>query len=144
LPGINSSRPVELEVEPNLARRLDGLRERNLKDKVSILTLWFTTGGACVLVKVEILEEYFLTYRKASFVPEGDVEYKVLQVSPDGESTDRAIDEDWEQVERMRHFALHYKGRVAQYKRVLTDPQMAKLKKEMAAIYKDMTNDTAK
>ena len=111
--GMSSSPSVELDVEPNLAKRLDSLGEKKLTDKVSILTLWFTTHGDCVLVKVDILEEYFLGYKKATHFPEGDIDYKILQVTPQGESIVKALDEEWETPERMLHFARNYRGRVA-------------------------------
>ena len=103
--GMSSTPSVELEVEPNLAERLDRLGQKKLTENVSILTLWFTSRRECVLVRVEILEEYTLGLKKATYYPEGDVDYKTLRISPDGEVFGKAPDEDWEQPERMLHFA---------------------------------------
>ena len=72
------------------------------------MTLWFTPRGDCVLVRVEILERYFLGFKKATHYPEGDVDYQTLRISPDGEVLGKAPDEDWEQPERMLSFARNY------------------------------------
>ncbi len=136
--GMSSSPSVELKVEPNLAQRLDRLGEKKLTEKVSILTLWFTPRGDCVLVRVEILERYFLGFKKATHYPEGDVDYQTLRISPDGEVLGKAPDEDWEQPERMLSFARNYEKRVGAYKKMLQANETAMLQNAMGSVYKDM------
>ncbi len=110
---------------------------------MSILTLWFTTHANCVLVKVDILEEYFLGLKKATHYPEGDLDYKTLQVSPDGELIGKAPDEEWEQPGRMLHFVRNYKGRVSMYKKMLQGQETLALQNIMGSMYKDMMNGAA-
>ena len=136
--GMSSSPSVELEVEPNLAQRLDRLGEKKMTDKMSILTLWFTPRGDCMLVRAEILERYLLGFKKATHYPEGDVDYQTLRISPDAEVLGKAPDEDWEQPERMLSFARNYEKRVGVYKQVLQTKETLALQNVMGSMYKDM------
>ena len=79
---------------------------------MSILTLWFSAGGNPMIVKLDILRNFHLTFKKASFYPEGDINYYTLRLSSEGEAESKAEDEEWEQPERMLHFSCVYKARV--------------------------------
>jgi hypothetical protein len=96
-----------------------------------------------VLVKVEILEDQSFGFKRATHFPEGDVEYKTLHVTPDGETLGQAPDEEWETPERMLHLANNYKRRVGQYKRLLQNNETVRLQNTMGLLYKDMMNGAA-
>ena len=73
-----------LEVEPKLASRLDDLEIDKWKDRVSLLTLWFTSSGNCGLVKVEILQKAVPSIRKVGYTHKGFVDYETLLVTGEG------------------------------------------------------------
>ena len=103
--GLVSASSVELDVDPGLADRIDLLEAKTRADNMSILTLWFSAGGNPILVKLDILRRFHLTFKKATFYPEGDINYYTLRLSSEGEVEDKSDDEEWEQPERMRHFS---------------------------------------
>ena len=70
-----------LELEPELASRLDDLRADQWKDRVAILTLWFPSGNPALLVKAEILEKAVPTVKKVGYTHKGHVDYETLSVS---------------------------------------------------------------
>jgi serine/threonine protein kinase len=140
--GMTSSTATELEVEPGLAGRLDSLTEDQLNDKMAIVTVWFPTGSACQLVKVEILERYVTGFKKG-FAPRGDVDYETLVVTPQGSTLVKADDEEWEQPGRMLHFANAYKNRVLAFKNMLQTKDQLQLQHIMENMWGQMMRDAA-
>ena len=141
--GMSSSKSVDLEVEPKLAQRLDRLGPRKFRDNMSILTLWFTSSGEPMVVKVEILDTPTLTFKKATVYPEGDLEYHTLLLSPVDEELGKAPDDQWEQPERLLHFAKLYKRRVSMFKRMITLKESNHIHAIMNNIYKEMLRGNA-
>lgn len=110
---------------------------------MSIVTLWFTADAHAMIVKVDILEEFKLGFKKATFLPEGDVEYFTRQVTPEGEYSTVADDREWEQVERFLHFANNYKKRVRAYRKMLLTREMLALNTVMGDLYSGMLRNAA-
>ena len=113
---LSSGPSSVLEVEPKLAARWTA-RNRQWKDRVSILTLWVSSEGVCGLVKVEILEKAIPTIRKVGYTHKGFVEYETLLVTSEGSKPARGDVEQWEKVGRMNWVAHQYKKKVEGVKR---------------------------
>jgi serine/threonine protein kinase len=141
--GMSSSAASELEVEPRLADRLDKLDPDLRRDKVAILSLWFTRDATCVLVKVEILLRYVTGFKRGSAYPRGDVDYETLQVSPEKTENRKGRDEDWEEPGRMLHFANLYKRKVMAYKKMLLAHEHAQLNNVMSNLWANMMHNAA-
>jgi serine/threonine protein kinase len=141
--GMSSSESTELEVEPNLADRLDQLDADLWRDKVAILSLWFTPDASCVLVKVEILLRYVTGFKRGTAYPQGDVDYETLRVSPQKTERVKGRDEDWEEPGRMLHFANLYKRKVMRYKKILLAQEHAQLNSVMASMWAEMMKNAA-
>jgi serine/threonine-protein kinase len=140
--GMTSATGIELEVDPGLADRLASLADDQLIDKMAIVSVWFPSGAAPELVKAEILQRYVTGFRKG-FGPRGDVDYETLVVTPQGSTVAKADDEDWEQPERMLHFANVYKNRVAAYKNMLRTNEQLQLQSIMGNLWGQMMRDAA-
>jgi hypothetical protein len=141
--GMTSAQAVELEVEPILAAKLDAVGSKKLAQTMSILTLWFTTNGHPLIVEVDVLERYLLKFKKATFYPEGDIDYATLRLSSVSEAPVKAEDGDWETPERMLHFARLYKHKVSFYKKMLRQNELNHLNAAMTAIYQGMLKSAA-
>jgi len=141
--GMSSSASTELEVEPHLAERLDNLEPDQWKEKVAILSLWFTGDRTCVLVKVEILEQYVTGFKKGTVYPQGDVDYETLVVTPEKSERGKGLDEDWEEPGRMLHFANLYKKKVMGYKKMLQSKEQSQLNSVMSNMWGNMMKDAA-
>ncbi len=141
--GMSSSPSTELEVEPNLAGRLDQLNADEWTDKVAIVSLWFTTNGTCVLVKVELLVQYITGFKKGTVYPQGDVDYETLVVTPEKSEPGKGLDEDWEEPGRMLHFANLYKKKVLAFKKMLQTNEHAQLNGVMANLWGNMMKNAA-
>jgi serine/threonine-protein kinase len=140
--GMISAASIELEVEPGLAARLDSLADDQLNDKMAIVSVWFPGGGAPQLVKADILQRYVTGFRKG-FGVRGDVDYETLIVTPQGSALAKSEDEEWEQPERMLHFANVYKNRVAAYKNMLRTNEQLQLQNIMSNLWGQMMRDAA-
>jgi len=141
--GMSSSASTELEVEPYLAERLDNLDASQWKDKVAILSLWFTGDGTCVLVKVEILLQYVTGFKKGTVYPQGDVDYETLLVTPEKSEPGKGLDEDWEEPGRMLHFANLYRKKVLGFRNMLQTNEHSQLNSIMANMWGNMMKDAA-
>jgi hypothetical protein len=139
---MRSSAATELEVEPNVAGRLDELPADQWKNKVAILSLWFHRDEPW-LVKIEILERYVTGFKRGTYFPEGDVDYETLVVAPEKAELVKAEDADWEQPGRMLHFAKNYKRQVAAFKRANLDRQHLHLQSVMNNMWGDMMRGAA-
>jgi hypothetical protein len=134
---MRSSFSTELELEPRLAERLDGLDPAQREDKVAILTLWVTGAGACGLVKVEILEK--TTHRvKKGYLAQPDINYETLLVTPVGSRLGKGDDGDWEQVGRMISFANEYKRRFKAHTRMVKDAEKDQITAQMNVMFGEM------
>ncbi len=142
--GITSVEAQELEVEPAVARRLDALGSQRLSATMSLLTLWFPSeGGNALIVQVDVLRYHKLGFKKATFLPEGDIDYHILRITPLGQIETIADDREWEEVERFAHFANNYKKRVRAYKKMLQTGQMEALNSAMGSLYQGMLKSAA-
>jgi hypothetical protein len=141
--GLISLSSAELEIEPRVADRLDVMDAKIRADNMSIMTLWFTTDGNPMIVKVDILRDFRLGLKKATYYPEGDIDYLTLRVSPDGEVEAKADDEEWEHPDRMLHFSRVYNARVSVYKKRLQANEQARLSSAMGSLYQGMLRGAA-
>ena len=132
-----------LEVEPKLASRLDDLEIDKWKDRVSLLTLWFTSSGNCGLVKVEILQKAVPSIRKVGYTHKGFVDYETLLVTGEGSSLAKGDVEQWEKVGRMNSVANHFKHKVKAYNRMLQDKEQNMLSIQMNSMFADMMCNAA-
>ena len=141
---MTSSGLIELEVEPGLAERLDGLGSSKLGGKVSILWVWFARDGHSILVKADILQQYVTRFKQGfGGQPIGDVEYQTLTVTPVDSTLQKAPDEDWEQAGRMVHFSNNFKNRVKAYRNRLQDREFAAINSTMSNAFASMMKATA-
>ena len=135
---MNSPFSADLELDPRLAEHLDRLDPAQRKDKVAILTVWVTTGGACVLVQVEILEKAIPRIKRVGYSIQADIEYQTHLVTPERSSLGKGIDTDWEVVGRMISFAHHYKNRVKAMKRLLQTKEQDQMTAQMNRAFGQM------
>ena len=111
-PGrINSHPSIDLEVEPKLVEHLDRLAPQQSRGKVAILTVWVANSGECGLVKVDILQAAHPRLM-SGYKHKPDINYEVLEVTPEGSRDVKAEDEQWEKPERLLALAHSYKTRV--------------------------------
>ena len=143
--GMSSAQALEFEVEPILAAKLDAVGSKKLAQTMSILTLWFTTNGHPLIVEVDVLERYLLKFKKATFYPEGDIDYATLRLSSVSEAPVKAEDGDWETPERIASlFARLYKYKVSFYKKMLRQNEPPNhLNAAMTTIYQGMLKSAA-
>jgi hypothetical protein len=138
----SSSEAIDLEVEADMAQRLDELGEALWRDKVSILSLWFPEGGDAVLVKLELLQSSQPRI-VIGFYPKGDVEYGTYVITPEDSKAAKGLDEDWEKVGRMQHFAKVVKHKVNAYKHSLKQREATEISTVMAGMYNQMLRGAA-
>ena len=136
--GMSSSPSTDLAVEPKLAERLDQLEADLWKDKMSILTLWFTRDGAGLLVKVEILEKATPRVKRVGYSVQADIEYETLLVTTEETRPFTANDAEWEQVGRMHSYAKAYKSRFKAYKQMVSNAQMNMIQTQMNGLFQNM------
>jgi serine/threonine protein kinase len=141
--GMSSAQAVELEVEPILAAKLDVLGSKKLAETVSILTLWFTAEGHPLIVQVDVLQKYEFGLKKATFYPEGDINYFIVRLSSVSEAQGKAEDGDWETKERMLHFARLYRYKVSLFKKMLQQGEQRQLNAVMGSLYQGMLKSAA-
>ena len=104
-----------LDVEPDLASRLNELRFDQWKDRVAILTIWLPSNGPVTLVKAEILQKAVPTVKKVGYTHKGHVDYETLTVSAQETRLGKGDLEQWEKVGRMYAVAKHFKDKVKAY-----------------------------
>ncbi len=136
---LNSGDPIDLDLEPELAKRLDALNPDQLENKVAILTVGVTEAGYCGLVAAAILQETYPRLRSGR-VP--DMEYWTLAVSPDGVKRVKGDDKDWE-TERMHKLARYYKGYLRAQVQMWENLQMSQIQAQMSSIWSNVMREAA-
>jgi hypothetical protein len=128
---------TELEVEPRLADRLNGLESARRQDHVAILTVWVTDAGAIGLVKVEIWEKSIPGFGKGyKQIPH--VEYQTLAVTPVESRRLKGDATEWEKPERLLHIANVEKNRVLAAKKKMRDNEMDRIGDQMNSMFGQM------
>jgi hypothetical protein len=112
-PKVDSSFSTDLTLEPSLAEHLNKVVQKE-QEKLAILSVWVTHSGACVLVKVEILERVICGVKRG-YKHQPDIDYETRVVTPEGGKVVKGNDEEWEQVGRLRSLANEYKQRFRAY-----------------------------
>jgi hypothetical protein len=133
-PKISPTGSTELEAEPRLADRLDGLDLDRRPDHVAILTVWVPDSGAPRLVKVEILEKTIYGVKKGyKHIPY--IEYQTLALTPVESRHVKGDDIEWEKLERWLHFANLYKNRFNAAKKKMKDLEADRLGAQMNSMF---------
>ena len=140
--NMSSSAGTEVDVEPRVAERVDQIGLGNWTEKVAILSIWFGKD-APLLVKIEILDSHKTGFKRATFNPEGDVDYFTWVVTPEKAELGKGDDADWETPGRMLHFANLYKKRVRAFNRLNQDRQMLQLQSVMSDMWGSMMQGAA-
>ena len=96
-----------------------------------------------MLVKIEILDRYQTGFKKATFNPEGDVDYYTWVVTPEKAELGKGNDADWEEPGRMLHFAKLYKKKVRAFSRLNQDNQFLELQSVMNGMWVNMMQEAA-
>jgi hypothetical protein len=92
----------QLEVEPRLARHLDGLTPAEREGKgLALLTLAITSAGRPGLIGVEILQSYKARLKPAQASVKADIDYYTLVVTVEGPRPAKGDDQEWQKVGRM-------------------------------------------
>ncbi len=132
---MSPSISTEREVEPELAECLDGLDSSQREGKgVSILTVWFPSGGTCCLVKIEILQKTAYGVKRG-FKHQPDIEYETLSVTSEGAKFAKGDDLEWEKVGRMHLFAKQYKNWFNGLKRQAQNAEQDRMIAQMTVMY---------
>ncbi len=134
---------AELEVEPRLARSLDSLDRKFLKNSVAILTLLVDSAGELGLVGAEFLERCTPRLKKGYGIGQADVEYQALSISPEASKSDKSPDEEWQRVGRMGPFFTHWKHRVDAMNKMRQTMSMAQMQNVMGSLYSDAMKGVA-
>ncbi len=134
-PQMSPSISTEMEVEPKLAECLDGLDSSQREGKgVSILTVWIPSGGACCLVKIEILQKTAYGVKRG-FKHQPDIEYETLSVTSEGAKFAKGDDLEWEKVGRMHLFAKQYKNWFNGLKRQAQNAEQDRMIAQMGVMF---------
>jgi serine/threonine protein kinase len=126
----------ELEIEPRLASKLDGLNRKFLASSLAILTLWVGDSGDCGVVRAEFLQKCLPRLKSGYGIGQADVEYYAFPMSAEESKPGKVPDEVWQRPGRMILFYNHWKQRVNAMRRMQQTADMAALTNVMGDMYK--------
>jgi hypothetical protein len=124
---------TDLVLDPKLAENLASLSPNQRDKKPTILTVWVTEAGDCVLVKAEILQK---TSNRIHGRFRADIDYWTLLAEPRGVPTEmKGVDADWEQLERLLLLKNHYKKQIELLKMRFQNAEYAQVMLQMNSVF---------